>query len=122
MAAGRHADALSATDALAAASPGVDPAVRLHALRGHCHAQLGELKAAVREYGAAAELAAVAGLAAQRAQLLLARASLLEQLELLEAALADAQEAAGLQQPPAPAATLAVARLRRAVRRARRGA
>lgn len=99
--------------------------MRLHAVRGHCHAQVGELKPAVREYGAAAELAAVAGLAAQRSQLLLARASLLEQLEQLEAALEDAQEAARLQQPPAPAASLTVARLRRAVARlqqARKGA
>lgn len=119
---GRHANALATTVACLGASPGAELAVRLHALRGHCHAQLGCLKPAVGEYTAAAELAAAAGMADQRCQLLLARASLLEQQEQLEAALADVQEAAKLQQAPFKGVLLTKERLRRAVRRARRGA
>ena len=149
VAAGQHAEALAATapslPLLGALPPGgASLAVQLWALRGHCQAQLGGLKQAVAEYGAAIQLAhaaAAAGCdpAAQPAtssavaiaptprgllaQLLLARAALLEQQEQVQAALEDAQEAAKqrLQQASMQAvAAQAVERLRRACRQAAR--
>ena len=139
-AAGRHAELLEATCCHAGfaspalrAAPSLEPA-RLHALRGRSHAQLGDLKQAVSEYSAAIRLLAGERLEEachQRAaepvhaasselallvQLLLARASLHEQNEALEAALGDADEAARLQRPPTPTVLLAVQRLRQACR------
>lgn len=108
--------------------------VQLRALRGHCQAQLGCLKQAVGEYGAAiitAQVAPDANSAASAAptypgmlaQLLLARAALYEQQEQLQAALADAQQAASLRLEQSAAQALAlqaVERLRRACRQSAR--
>lgn len=127
MAAGRHAEALAASTACLAA-PGTAPMppaqreelARLHALRGHSHGELGGLKLAVAEYSAAIRLAQPeeghTGGEAGLSQLLLARASLYEQQERLDVALADVLEAARLQQPPAPAVLLLAQRLRQACR------
>lgn len=108
--------------------------VQLQALRGHCRAQLGCLKQAVGEYGAAIKAAqapeadSAAAPAAPTspgmlAQLLLARAALYEQQEQLQAALADAQQAASLRLEQSAARALAVQaveRLRQACRQSAR--
>ncbi|PRW56926.1 HSP20-like chaperone [Chlorella sorokiniana] len=139
VAAGQHAEALHATAPCLPLLPalGLENAsleLQLRALRGHCQAQLGCLKRAVAEYGAAIQAAQVApdasGAAAAAptspgmlAQLLLARAALYEQQEQLQAALADAQLAASLrveQAPAQPLAMQAAERLRRACRQAAR--
>lgn len=145
VAAGQQAEALAATapclPLLGVLPPGgASLAVQLRALRGHCQAQLGGLKQAVAEYGAAIQLAhapvgsdqaaqpgagkgAAPASAGLLAQLLLARAALLEQQEQLQAALEDAQEAAKLQPQQASlqaVAAQAVERLRRACRWAAR--
>ncbi|KAI7836742.1 hypothetical protein COHA_009380 [Chlorella ohadii] len=139
VAAGQHAEALAATSPCLPLLPTLSVgdaslALQLRALRGHCQAQLGCLKLAVAEYGAAIRAAqgvsdtrggavAVATSPSMLAQLLLARAALYEQQEQLQDALADAQQAANLRLEQAPAQALAAQaaeRLRRACRQASR--
>ena len=115
--AGRHADALLLLEA-AALGPAQEAAqvrVQVHALAARCHVQLGCLREAAADYTAAIQLAAVAGeQQAQLCELLLARATLYEQLEQPQAALADVAQAGRLQQPLPAAALLAADRLKRA--------
>lgn len=139
VAAGQHAEALAATSPCLPLLPALSVgdaslALQLRTLRGHCQAQLGCLKLAVAEYGAAIRAAqgvsdtgggavAVATSPSMLAQLLLARAALYEQQEQLQDALADAQQAANLRLEQAPAQALAAQaaeRLRRACRQASR--
>lgn len=141
VAAGQHAEALHVTSPCPPLLPALPPgdaslALQLRELRGHCQAQLGCLKQAVAEYGAAIQAAQAQapgadGAAAAAmpiaptllAQLLLSRAALYEKQEQLQAALADAQQAASLrlEQAPVQAQALQTAeRLRRACRQAAR--
>ena len=113
MVAGQHAEALMLLESAALPPSQEAVNVQMHALAARCHVQLGCLREAAADYTAAIQLT-TAGQQAQRCELLLARATLYEQLEQPQAALADVTEAGRLQHPLPPAALLAADRLKRA--------
>lgn len=123
---GQHVEALDASDAcitaLAAAASGDQCrlALQLHSLRAFSQSQLGSLKRALAEYSAALQHAQMSDEedTSTVCKILLARSALHEQEEQWSAALADASEAARLQQPPSAQAMLAVHRLRKVCHRA----
>jgi tetratricopeptide (TPR) repeat protein len=119
VAAGRHAEALVLLPPAALAPEQEAVQVQMHALAARCHVQLGCLREAAADYTAAIHLATAGQQKAQLCELLLARATLYEQLEQPQAALADVMEAGRLQQPLPATALLAADRLKRACERAK---